>query len=139
MIVRALCAMLLLAVQAPAPQLRPVTSLAGEWRVAGIDGQPVEGAVGLALSGNAREIWWEPRCALMIQGYRIRGGRFSALPPPSFSPSRGGPPPIICTIAPPAQMAGVFRALQAGTKVRRTENNGVEISGGGHSLLLFSQ
>ena len=139
MMLRSVALLLMLATAASAPQLRPVTSLAGHWRVAGIDGQPVEDSVGLALSGNKEEVWWEPRCALLVRGYRIRGSRFFALSPPSYRASRGGPPRIMCPIAPPEAMTKVLRALESGTTVRRTENNGVEISGGGHSLLLFSQ
>jgi hypothetical protein len=112
----------------------PVTSLAGEWRVAGLDGQPVEGATGLALRGSKTRIWWEPRCAGFVRHYRMRGSRISIT-----GYRKGEAPQVICLIAPPAEIARAFTALDAAKRVRRTANNGIELSGGGYSLLLFSQ
>lgn len=48
---------------APAP-----ATLAGEWKVAAIDGKDFNESYGLALSADAREIWWAPRCAGMVRG-----------------------------------------------------------------------
>ena len=124
----------------PAAPLAPISSLAGEWRVAGIDGQPINEPYGIALSGSEKEIWWSPRCAGYASSYRIDGANFSSGPPLDFVPPRPGEPgPPICLIAPPAKVASVFAAITAGKKIGRTPNNGIEISGGGHSLLLFSQ
>ena len=124
----------------PDPALAPVRSLAGEWRVAGIDGHEIDGPVGIALRGDSREIWWEPRCAGYARSYAIRGSRISTGHYIGFKPPRPGDPPLlICLIAPPPQIGPVFEALTSATAIARTSNNGVEISGGGHSLLLFSQ
>lgn len=124
----------------PAPAQTSVTSLAGEWRVAALDRQEIGGSVGIAVRADQREIWWEPRCAGYVRSYLIDGTRFSAGPPVGTRPRRPGEPtPPVCLIAPPPQLAGVFAALDSGTTVARTPNNGIEISGGGHSLLLFSQ
>jgi hypothetical protein len=118
----------------------PIRTLAGEWRVAGIDGEPFDEAYGLALSGDARTIRWEPRCAGFVRGYRIEGDRIVVGPDPD-APLRqpGKPTRPVCTIAPPARLAEVMRALDAAGMVRRTPSNGVELAGGGRSLLLFSQ
>jgi hypothetical protein len=120
---------------APAPR---VTSLAGEWRVAGIDGTDFNEAYGLALKGDGERLWWEPLCALQARRYRITGSavRFSSAYSP---PRRDDPPPLICLIAPPARLADVMRALDSAQTVERTSQNGIVIAGGGHSLLLFSQ
>ena len=131
-------------VHTPAPpfgsELELVTTLAGEWRVAGLDGKEIEGAVGIALRADEREIWWEPRCAGHVRSYGIHGAHFSTGPYIGFKPYRpGDPPPIICLIAPPPQIPAIFEALTVATTISRTPNNGIEISGGGHSLLLFSQ
>ena len=117
-----------------APTPKPITTLAGEWRVAGIDGKPVAGPVGLALRGNRSKIWWEPSCAGLLRRYTIRASRISI-----SGYRKDEAPTLICLIAPPREMADVFAVLDAAKRIRRTENNGVEISGGGHSLLLFSQ
>ncbi len=122
----------------PSPTLAQVTSLAGEWRVAGIDGAELDEPYGLALSGSAQELWWEPRCALIVRSYRIAGSAID-FGPRLEAPKPGGPPPAVCAIAPPPRLADVTRALDAATTIGRTANNGVEISGGGHSLLLFGQ
>jgi hypothetical protein len=39
----------------------------------------------------------------------------------------------------PTGLTEAFRAIDSATEVGRTPENGVLISGGGHSLLLFSQ
>ena len=113
-------------------------TLKGEWRVAGIDGADFNEPYGLALSGSDRELWWEPRCAAIARSYRIDGAGI-AFGPALGAPPPGGPTQAVCTIAPPPRIAEVLRAIDAATSVTRTANNGIEISGGGHSLLLFSQ
>jgi hypothetical protein len=134
------------AVPTPAPPpprtstIAPVASLAGEWRVAGIDGAEFNEPYGLALSGNGDELWWEPRCARMARSYRIEGLAVSFGPPAGTPPaSSDAPPPPVCAIGLPPRLADVMRALDAATAIGRTASNGVEISGGGHSVLLFSQ
>lgn len=136
-------------VPAPAPtasqnQPMPVATLEGEWRVAGIDGEPFDEAYGLALSADATEIWWEPRCAGHIFHYRIDGLSFQARdlepePSPDWKPVDGPHPAVVCSIGLPPRLADVGRAIRGATTVERTPENGVLISGGGHSLLLFSQ
>ena len=122
-------------VDTPAPA---VASLSGEWRVAGIDGESFDESVGLALRGDADKLWWEPRCAGMARGYRITGSTiaFSSLDPPR---GPGDPTPAVCAIGLPPRLDEVFRALDAAAIVKRTPSNGIEISGGGHGVTLFSQ
>ena len=135
MTLRALLGALALASSSPhTSSAAPVRTLAGEWRVAGIDGKSVDGPIGLALRGDRAEIWWEPSCAGLLRRSTIRGSRVS-----TAGYSKAEAPPLICLIAPPREMADVFVALDAAKRIRRTVNNGVEISGDGHSLLLFSQ
>jgi hypothetical protein len=126
------------AAAAPQAAAARVTSLAGDWRVAGIDGREFDEPYGLALKGDQERLWWKPLCALQARRYRIEGGtiRFSSAYPP---PRRGDPPPLICLIAPPDRLPDVMRTLDAAQTVERTSQNGILIAGGGHSLLLFSQ
>ena len=124
----------------PVTNLAPVPTLEGEWRVAGIDGRSVDQPVGLALSASRQEIWWAPRCAGYVRSYRIEGGKFTTGPHIGFVPRKPGEPtPPVCAIAPPPRMGEVFEALTSATTIARTPQNGIEIAGGGHSLLLFSQ
>ncbi len=117
----------------PASAVAAPTTLAGEWRVAGIDGRDFNETYGLALSASETEIWWEPRCAGRVRGYAIDSGRIRIAPAP------GAPPAPVCEIGVPGRLDEVVRAFDAATAVVRTPSNGIEISGGGHSVLLFSQ
>ena len=124
----------------PATPLSALESLAGEWRVAGIDGQPLDEPYGLALSGDDSEIWWEPRCANFAFGYRIEGLTLetgTARPVAPVGPD-GNPPPV-CAVTIPPRLADVARALDLAETVGRTPSNGVVIEGSGHSLTLYSQ
>ena len=122
------------------PALPLVTTLAGEWRVAGVDGKEFNQPVGIALSADDEEIWWAPRCAGVVHTYRIQGASFSTGPHKGYVPRKPGEPtPPVCAIGLPQRLDEVVRALTSATTIRRTANNGVELSGGGHSLLLFSQ
>ena len=115
----------------------PSLSLAGEWRVAGIDGRAFDEPYGIGLSVDESEIWWEPRCAGQSVGYRITGTRFATPGPP-----RGGTasePATVCKIAIPPRLPDVMTAIRAADRIERTPANGVRISGNGHSLTLFGQ
>ena len=119
---------------------RSVSTLAGEWRVAAIDGKDFNEPYGLGLSGDAREIWWAPRCAGLIRSYRISGTSLNIGPALGTRPrAPGEPTPPVCAIGLPPRIDEVTRALDSATTIRRTPGNGVEISGAGRSLLLFSQ
>jgi len=123
----------------PKAELRAVTSLAGEWRVAGIDGRSFDQPVGLALSASEDEIWWAPRCAGFARSYAIDGSRLAIGPSRDVGTRTAADRPPPCAIGLPRGLRELFQALDAGQQVGRTAANGVEISGGGHSLLLFSQ
>ena len=125
----------------PASQpLAPIETLAGEWRVAGIDGEPLDEPYGLALSGSEEEIWWEPRCANLAFSYRIDGlSMATGDAEPAAPVEPGAPPPPVCAIGIPLRLDDVSRALRQAETVGRTSSNGVLIEGGGHSLTLYSQ
>ncbi|MFC3101349.1 hypothetical protein [Altererythrobacter lauratis] len=124
-----------------AAPLAEIASLEGEWRVAGIDGEPLNETYGIALSASMAEIWAEPRCAGMVLGYRIDGQWFTSAPPMPENPQPvpDAPTPPVCAGAVPPRMADVFTALRHADTIGRTPANGVELSGGGYSVLLFSQ
>jgi hypothetical protein len=115
-----------------APSPAAPTTLAGEWRVAGIDGAPFDEPFGLALSADTRLMWMEPRCAGVARSYRIQGGRISFGPDPDARNE-------VCAIGMPPRTDEIVRALDSAGMIRRTPQNGIELSGGGHSLILFSQ
>ncbi len=114
----------------PPPTNAPA-SLVGEWRVAGINGQPLDALIGLTVSIDDKSISIEPPCAAFVWNYRYTKGSLEFLPRPEKKPPPG------CTVAP--QHTALDRAISAATQVDRTPANGVELSGGGQSVLLFSQ
>lgn len=122
----------------PSSPTQPAISLSGEWRVAEVNGEPFDETIGIALKGNETELWWEPRCAGMARGYRVRGGwiKFSSLEPPR---PPGGPTPPVCAIGLPPRLNHIFATLDAATSIDRTPENGIRIAGRGRSVTLFSQ
>jgi hypothetical protein len=126
-------------VEPPAAQPpAPVQSLAGSWRVAGIDGTALDEPVGLALTGDERQLWWEPRCAGAARAYRIDGPRISFAS--TLEPrAAGAPTPPVCAIGLPSRLGDVMRALDEATSIARTQSNGVLIAGPRHSVTLYSQ
>ncbi len=122
------------------PAAAQVNTLAGEWRIAGIDGKPFDESYGLALSADGEEIWWAPRCTGLIRTYKINGTAVRIGPAKGLKPvAPGQPTPPVCAIGLPPRIDEVTRALDSATTIRRTPSNGVAISGGGRSLLLFTQ
>jgi len=126
----------------PATAEAPAT-LAGEWRVAGIDGEDFDEPYGIALSADAEQIWWAPRCAGVQVAYQISGASFAVTPPPVPQPPAPGTrppaPPPVCKIAPPPRLAEVMSAIRAADRIERTPANGIRLSGKGRSVTLFSQ
>ena len=117
------------AAEAPQP---PAIELAGEWRVAGVDGAEIDGPYAIALSADSARIWWEPVCAGQGRDYRISGNAFKAGPaPPADAP--------VCAIGFPDEVPQIWSALDAADRIERTPENGVLISGAGRSVLLFAQ
>jgi hypothetical protein len=128
------------AAAAPAGAASPPSSgpfLKGEWRVVAIDGRSTRATPNVEVRADASKIWWEPSCAGYVLRYRIKGVHFSTAS--AFTGSRGGPPALMCLIAPPVEIAAVFKALGAATRIARRGSGELEISGGGHSLQLASQ
>lgn len=115
-----------------------VDSLAGAWRVAGIDGAALDAPIGLALTGDERQVWWEPRCAGAARTYRIDGARISFGSTQGPRPA-GAPTSPVCAIGLPPRLGDVMRALDEATSIARTESNGILIAGPRHSVTLYSQ
>lgn len=111
--------------QAEAP-----ASLVGEYRVAGIDGTEVGGGIGIGLSITETNIFYDPRCAGFDWTYTYEGG--------ALTTERPADRPV-CRIAVHPEQQRLATALDAVTQAERTPSNGIELTGGGHSVTLFSQ
>ncbi len=129
------------AAAAAAVEPGPVDTLAGAWRVAGIDGENLDEDYGISPfrqrargSGGSRNA--PGSCASTgSKGRRSRWNR--PRPPPATGAAASTA--ALCTIGVPPAVNRVMQALDAADTVVRTPQNGVELSGGGHSVMLFSQ
>jgi hypothetical protein len=106
--------------------------LAGEWRVAELDGKEIDKSYGIALSADHEQIWWQPECALQYRSYTIQDSRFDSRPVDLSNRA-------VCDIAVPEEIARIWSAIDASDTIERTHANGVRISGSGRSVTLFSQ
>jgi hypothetical protein len=119
------------AAQAISPVPTPAaTNLVGEYRVAGIDGEELNAPTGIAVSITESTIDLAP-CAGFAWTYTYENRVLETKRIPV------SPTGIVCRIPEEAALAG--EAMAEATRVRLTAANGLEFSGGGRSVLLFSQ
>lgn len=118
-------------------------ALAGEYRVAAIDGSEVSGGIGIALTVTDRLIWFEPRCAGFSWTYSYADGALTTDRPEKARSAEG---PYVaritrptCRIAVHPEQRRLAEALDGVSEVRKTPSNGIELSGEEHSVLLFTQ
>lgn len=104
-------------------------SLAGEYRVAGIDGADVNLPHGISASITDDRIDVHSDCIRFAWTYRFEEQLLVTEDAPVAS----------CRRALLPEEQALAEAVEAADVVRRTPANGVELSGGGRSLLLFSQ
>jgi hypothetical protein len=116
-----------------APRLQPVGSLAGEYRVAGINEASLDASIGLALSITDRVILFDGPCGRAAWDYELEGIRIRTVrvnyPDPDCLGSRRAYNLVIALAS----------AVDAVEFAGRTESNGIELSGGERSVTLYSQ
>ena len=115
-------------------------SLAGEWRLAGIDGAQPDGPSGQAISIDDRTITFE-NCQQVAWTYSYAENHFATervrTTYSGEDPATVPPPPCAAPLPPP--ISDMVTAIDAATMVERTPENGLRLSGGGRSVTLFSQ
>jgi hypothetical protein len=109
----------------PAPPIR----VAGEYRIAGVDGGDINLPHGISASIGENRIGVSSQCVEMAWSYRFEGARLTTEAIPVVSCDRGRYP----------EEQAIEAAFDAARAVERTESNGIRFSGGGRSVLLFSQ
>lgn len=117
---------------APPPGRPPIASaaeLAGEFRVAGIDGSDIDLPHAITATIDAERIEVQSDCIGLAWTFTLAEGVLATAQTPTRSCRRAFDP---------TEMA-LMGALDVADTVRRTEANGIEFSGGGHSVTLFSQ
>lgn len=117
-----------------------IGDLVGEYRVAGVDDAELPGGEAIALSIDGPLLSYEPTCAgfvwqLAFEGETLRTSRKGN----AQDRAPGEPPPPVCAVAVSEGQSALARALDAATRAERTPDNAIRLSGGGHSVTLFSQ
>lgn len=103
--------------------------LPGDYRVANVDGASVDMPHGVSASITDDWIDLQSDCIRLAWTYSFDGQALTTSPEPVRS----------CRRALLPQEQAISTAFDAATTVSRTPNNGLEFSGGGHSVTLFSQ
>ena len=113
--------------------------LLGEYRVAGIDGQPLDANFGIGVSVDAETISYEPRCAGFVWKYHYRAGWLATQRSSSLrtQPEDAAEAGACANVAP--ELTQLASAIDAAERAERTPENGILLSGGGRSVTLFSQ
>lgn len=123
----------------PAPAPSPsetgagVTTLAGEWRVAGIDGGDFNDGYALTLTATGDLLEFSPSCAGPDRRYAIEARALRVWIAEEDKDK------ALCEIGLSEGVTRMWAAIDSSTRIERTASNGVLLSGGGRSLLLFSQ
>jgi hypothetical protein len=120
----------------------PITAvgdLLGEYRVAGIDGEPLDAPIGIAVSIDGPMLSFEPTCAGFVWSIRFEAGRLVTTRFGEAYADPQVPPPPVCAVALFPEQRRLAEAFDAAERVARTPANGILFEGGGRSVLLFSQ
>ena len=104
-------------------------ALAGEYRVAGIDGTDVNLPHGITASITADRIDVQSDCIRFAWSYRFEDRLLVTEQAPVAT----------CRRALFPEERALSEAVEAADLVRRTPANGIELSGSGRSVTLFSQ
>lgn len=115
------------------PPVAPVGKLAGEYRVAGINGEEIDAPFGLALSASDQRIIFDGPCGGYAWDYQLEATRIKTAR--AVSPD----PACLATARIHHLVFDLAAALDASTQAGRTPSNGIELSGGGKSVTLYSQ
>lgn len=117
----------------PGAPSTPVGSLVGEYRVAGIDGEALDLPFALTLSIDDRSIVNDGVCGGDAWDYRLEGTDLA------LTRIRSPDPACLATVRVHPAALRLPAAIDAVTRAERTPSNGIELSGGGHSVTLYSQ
>jgi hypothetical protein len=111
------------------PPIASAAELAGEYRVAAVDGAEIDLLHGVTASIDAARITVTSDCIVMAWSYTLADGALATEQAPAQSCRRAYLPTELELLA----------ALDVADAAKRTPANAVELTGGGHSVTLFSQ
>lgn len=116
----------------PAPAAEPplpAAELPGEYRIAGVDGRDIDLPHAITASIDGGRIRVTSGCLRRDWTYVYEGGRLTTKKASVLS----------CLPNPRPEEAAVFAAFEPAQTAVRTPANAIEITGGGHTVTLFSQ
>lgn len=121
------------------PPSPPVGSLRGDWRLAGVGGEPLSGSKGVAIHIGPDRIEFD-NCQQIAWRYTLNGARITTDRTPAVTIDIN-PKPQPCAAKLPSQIDAMVAAIDMAERVERTEQNGVLITGPARNLsvLLFRQ
>lgn len=125
----------------PENALTSVAELQGEYRVAGIDDEPLNTQFGIALSIAGQVLSFDPVCAGFVWTISIaQDGRLDLVRNPDFGPERQADGTFaVCDVVVPPELTQLGEALDQISIAQRTLDGGLLLSGNGRSVTLFSQ
>jgi hypothetical protein len=106
-----------------------LSTLEGEYRVAGVDGGDIDLPHGISASISEDRIAVSSQCVEMAWSYRFEGDQLST----------EAIPLVTCDRARYPEEEAIDAAFTSAREVERTTSNGLRFSGGGRSVTLFSQ
>lgn len=117
--------------QRPGVPLAGLADLTGEWRVAGVDGLDINQPEGISASVSGGKMVVTAGCVRWQWSVTLEAGAFAATPATQVTP--------VCARGLTPAEAAMAEAIGSATSARRLPSKGVELSGNGRSVLLFSQ
>ncbi|MEQ5788403.1 hypothetical protein J3454_10900 [Erythrobacter sp. NFXS35] len=118
---------------ANSPATAPVGNLEGAYRVAGIDGAPIDAPIGLALTVTDSRIVSDAACGGFAWDYTLEGNALATTRVVSPAPD------CLARTSFPRAVFDLAAAIDAVSEAQRTPSNGIELSGAGRSATLYSQ
>ena len=122
---------------APVPPRAPPASLVGRWRVVALDRAPVSTPGGIALSIGTDTMWFEPSCAGFLWRYSYAAGAMTVTHPWYEALAHGQRPPTLCWAEVLPEQRALALTLGVASRAASTAR-GIELSGGGHTVMLAS-
>lgn len=109
--------------------------------MAGIDGGEVAGDMGIGVSIDGSTLSYEPRCLGFVWTISLTGeGRATLARDPASGPQRQPDGSVTsCAVAVTPAFYQAAEALDRAERARHLPSGGVELAGGGRSVILFRQ
>ena len=111
------------------------SDIAGEWRVAGVNGGEVNQSNGITASITDKTILINSGCVNMVYSYTLSNGTFSA----ALGQDVGGKPVMSCMRGLSDTENAIGDAIQKADTAKKDASNALVLSGGGTSLSLYTQ